>query len=279
LSKPKALVIGDNCTDEWIYGSCDRICPEGPAPVFVQTRSIQNQGMAGNTNYNLRSLVGDEWDITFVCNLNPIIKTRYVEEKSNGLIVRVDTGDKNTARIPEATLTDLAEQFWDVIIISDYNKGFLHTDDIDRISRFKHCVSFMDTKKIINGWAAEVDFIKINQGEVDANVAADPDFTSRWYDQLITTVGKQGCDFRGELFPVAEVEIKDLVGAGDTFLAALAVGYVKSGGVIEEAITFANLCSTEIVQAKGVGVIRPGIWDDYNKPKLNLGIRKEDWEY
>ena len=30
----KILVIGDSCTDIFIYGECNRICPEAPVPVF-----------------------------------------------------------------------------------------------------------------------------------------------------------------------------------------------------------------------------------------------------
>ena len=30
----KIAVIGDACTDKYIYGSCDRLCPEGPVAVM-----------------------------------------------------------------------------------------------------------------------------------------------------------------------------------------------------------------------------------------------------
>ena len=30
----KVLVIGDSCTDKFVYGECNRICPEAPVPVF-----------------------------------------------------------------------------------------------------------------------------------------------------------------------------------------------------------------------------------------------------
>ena len=31
----KILVIGDSCHDVFVYGKCDRICPEAPVPVFT----------------------------------------------------------------------------------------------------------------------------------------------------------------------------------------------------------------------------------------------------
>jgi len=32
----KILVIGDSCTDVFIYGDIERVCPEAPVPVFNQ---------------------------------------------------------------------------------------------------------------------------------------------------------------------------------------------------------------------------------------------------
>ena len=85
------LVIGDTCTDVFIYGTCDRICPEGPVPIFKPINKVENKGMAGNVYQNLLSLNIDNVDI--ITNHETITKTRYVEEKSNHLIVRVDEND------------------------------------------------------------------------------------------------------------------------------------------------------------------------------------------
>ena len=48
--------------------------------------------------------------------------------------------------------------------------------------------------------------------------------------------------------------VKDVSGAGDTFLAALVVEYLKTND-IKSAITFANECATKVVQKRGVAVI------------------------
>jgi bifunctional ADP-heptose synthase (sugar kinase/adenylyltransferase) len=50
----KILVIGDSCTDVFIYGRCERLNPEAPIPVFEPTKTITNQGMAGNVVANLK---------------------------------------------------------------------------------------------------------------------------------------------------------------------------------------------------------------------------------
>ena len=34
----KVLLIGDSCTDEYVYGSCERLNPEAPVPILDQER-------------------------------------------------------------------------------------------------------------------------------------------------------------------------------------------------------------------------------------------------
>jgi sugar/nucleoside kinase (ribokinase family) len=45
-----------------------------------------------------------------------------------------------------------------------------------------------------------------------------------------------------------------MVGAGDTFISALAVDYIFSGD-IKQSISFANECATAVVQRVGVNTI------------------------
>ena len=55
-------------------------------------------------------------------------------------------------------------------------------------------------------------------------------------------------------FPVEKVEIKDLTGAGDSFLSALVYKFVKEKNILA-AIEFANQCATLVVQQKGVNTV------------------------
>lgn len=77
---------------------------------------------------------------------------------------------------------------------------------------------------------------------------------SKFYNNLITTLGDKGCRFKDKIYPVEKVDIKDMTGAGDTFISTLAVKYLENRNE-EEAINFANKCSTIIVQHKGVNKI------------------------
>ena len=55
----KILVIGDSCKDVFKYGTCDRLCPDAPIPVFIPAHKKENRGMAGNVYQNLLSLKAD----------------------------------------------------------------------------------------------------------------------------------------------------------------------------------------------------------------------------
>ena len=50
------LVIGDSCTDKFIYCNIERICPEAPVPVMKPINETSNPGMAHNVVANLIQL-------------------------------------------------------------------------------------------------------------------------------------------------------------------------------------------------------------------------------
>ena len=57
-----------------------------------------------------------------------------------------------------------------------------------------------------------------------------------------------------KLYPAEKVNVFDVVGAGDTFLAALTYGYLKYGR-IEEAIPLANKAAAVAVSHRGTYVL------------------------
>ena len=239
----KVLVIGDSCRDVFVYGKCIRMCPDAPVPVFLPTERRNNGGMASNVVANIQEL-GVECHL--VCNTETIEKTRYVDEKTNHMFLRVDSGEENIERI-SILPPELLEQY-ELIVISDYDKGFLHEEDIAFICSHHENV-FIDTKKILGSWCAKAKFIKINENEYN-RTRHTVDNT----DNMIITLGDSGCEYQGENFSVEKVEVKDMSGAGDTFLAGLAVKYLEVGD-IREAIIFANECATNVVQRRGVNVV------------------------
>src|SRR5210317_495495 len=146
----KILVVGDSCKDIFIYGNIERISPEAPVPVFLPSNTIENIGMAGNVANNISSL-GHDCDL--ITNKSQITKTRYVESKSNQMIVRVDENDTvqendNFNLFKESTRME----DYDALVISDYDKGFLSSSDIDYL--LNHDIpSFLQTSKKLGSWA------------------------------------------------------------------------------------------------------------------------------
>ena len=111
----------------------------------------------------------------------------------------------------------------------------------------------MDTKKHLGDWVVNADFIKINSFEYKKNYEYFNNGIG-FKDKLIVTLGSDGCMYNGENFPVKEVPIKDVSGAGDTFLAGLVRGILDNNN-IKNAIKFAQECTTLVVQKRGVSTI------------------------
>ena len=243
----RILVIGDTCKDIYVYGKSERMCPDVPVPVFVPLSEKQNLGMAGNVYQNVVSL---GTPAALKSNTKTVEKRRFVDLNTNHKFLRVDSGEDKIKRINDLT-PELINKY-ELVIISDYNKGYLLEEDIQFICE-NHPQVFIDTKKKIGDYCQQCVFIKINQYEY-AN-SLDYISTHPWtQNKIITTLGSKGSSFKDKTFPVEKVEIKDLSGAGDTFMAALAVEYLKSKDV-EKSIVFANKCATQVVQMKGVNVI------------------------
>ena len=89
----KVLVIGETCIDRFVYCEANRLSPEAPIPVLTPIRTVENPGMAGNTVENVRAIALEGCEMNYMTQKAPITKTRYVEEKSNHMFLRVDEGE------------------------------------------------------------------------------------------------------------------------------------------------------------------------------------------
>lgn len=242
----KILVVGESCRDIFVYCKAERLAPDLPVPVLSISEQKDNPGMAANVERNIKNIfsnvdlyTNNEWE--------KVTKTRYIHNNTNHMFIRVDTDH----HIPRVKVKDIPISDYDIIAISDYNKGFLTKEDIKYICEH-HDNVFMDTKKILGDWALGAKYIKINNFEYERSKDSLPKGLEK---KIIYTKGDQGAFFNGKNYPVGKkVEVKDVSGAGDSFFAALLVNYAETGD-IEQAITFANECASEVVQHKGVSVI------------------------
>jgi sugar/nucleoside kinase (ribokinase family) len=147
-------------------------------------------------------------------------------------------------------IKDIDWNKYSAIVISDYNKGFLTEEDIEYISQH-HPLTFLDTKKVLGKWANKITFIKINRKEF---LNTEQTLTPILKSKVIQTLGSDGCSYNNKTYPVKNVEIKNLSGAGDSFLAGLVVEYLKNKD-IEKALIFANKVASIVVQKMGVSTV------------------------
>ena len=235
----KVLLIGDSCEDRYFYGDVKRLNPEAPVPILEYRRGVTSKGMALNVRENLMSFGVEVYIST---HPEEIIKTRYIDEKSNQQIMRYDEEPKI-----EPLSFDFPTEWnnlYDALVISDYDKGFITQEKLFELSNWFQGPVFIDTKKIcIPGNA----FIKVNESEFKKITHFIP-------DNMIITKGGEGTEYQGKMYPAEKVNVFDVVGAGDTFLAALTYGYLKYG-TIEEAIPLANKAAAVAVSHRGTYVL------------------------
>ena len=240
----KILIIGESCKDIFVYCDATRLAPDLPIPVLNVITQSENEGMARNVYRNILNIY-PHCDIITNDNWDTITKTRYMDRKSNHAFCRVDSA----GLIVPVNLEDI-DYGVDLIVISDYDKGFLTEDHISSICDSHPCV-LLDTKKVLGSWAHNAAFIKIN----DYEYRRSEDFIGKdLKEKIIHTQSKDGCMFQGRRFRVDRVEVRDASGAGDSFMAALAVKYLETYD-IEESIRFANKCASQVVRKKGVAII------------------------
>ena len=232
----KVLLIGDTCEDRYFYGDVKRLNPEAPVPILEYRRGVTSKGMAWNVRENLMSFGVEVYIST---HPEEIIKTRYIDEKSNQQIMRYDEEPEITP-IPYE-FPDEWKSTYDALVISDYDKGFITQEKLFELVDWFDGPVFVDSKKKVLPDGCYIKVNDIEYGKLESKT-----------DNVIITKGGKGTEYKGKLYPAEKVKVFDVVGAGDTFLAALTYAYLKYGS-IEEAIPFAN-------KAAAIAVSHPGTY-------------------
>lgn len=297
MSSVRVLVIGDVMLDHYVWGDVERISPEAPVPVVRVKRETHSAGGAANVALNLSSLgvqvdIAASWGqdtasellvdimknggVKHVENLgsasvSTIVKKRVVAR--NQQLCRVDFEGPtrmysvNTERI-EAFLSSRLSGY-DAVIVSDYAKGVITQDFLDRL--MEHClrqsipvaVDPKPTRKLVfrKPW-----LITPNRSEAlllcgavtnDAQEAIDLDEIFRRLQAsidpqiLVVTLGAEGmaiCQRGAEIscMPTIAREVFDVSGAGDTVIATL-VAASLSGADCYTAAHVANIAAGCVV--------------------------------
>lgn len=230
------LLIGDSCTDVYQFGVVDRISPEAPVPIFRPTHSYSKPGMALNVANNLEALgctVG-------VVTGNASVKTRLIDQRSRQQLLRMDQDSVSHA----VDIDNHLAHTYHAVVISDYNKGAVSYETIEQVLTQVKVPVFVDTKKTDLS-RMQGAWVKINELEYNR-------LTSQC-SGLIVTRGAQGAEIvnQGLTFAAPKVEVVDVTGAGDTFLAALTYQYLVSAD-IAKSVQYAIAASAITVQHLGV---------------------------
>lgn len=285
----KILCIGDVMLDRYVYGDVERISPEAPIPVFTLRKEESMLGAAGNVAKNIAALganvdfycmVGDDKAglevkrlIGAETNINPFVttssainttvKTRYLS--GNQQMMRVDVDTKSHAiQLPADVNT------YDAVIISDYNKGVCEGIDVKTIT--VPCV--VDTKSWLGEYAgamvvtpnlgelaASVDWFNQNGSDEKVYDAARYIINQHKIKNVLVTRASKGMTLltdNNELhhIPAVAKEVYDVVGAGDTVAAVLALGLASKLSLPEAAI-IANVAGGIVVGKRGTATCTP----------------------
>lgn len=283
--------------DHYIYGNCNRISPEAPVPVVEITKETYTLGGAGNVLQNLHAfgvsssiigVVGHDNDAEIVAE-----QLRQIEISNDGLIKddarctvvksRVLVSSHQLIRLDREKVHPLSlsvEQkvlaylhsiidCYDLILISDYNKGLL-TDSLIQsivsICNLAGKIIIVDPKGNNFAKYKGVNIIKPNKKE--AIIASGIDIVDdnslkaactkireiTACDSVIVTMSEDGIamlsDNELKIIPTKAMDVVDVTGAGDTVLAAIGIS-IASGKSIYEACEFANQAAAIVVSKVG----------------------------
>jgi D-beta-D-heptose 7-phosphate kinase/D-beta-D-heptose 1-phosphate adenosyltransferase len=207
------LLIGDSCIDEYQYGTVDRISPEAPVPIFKYLRSEEKPGMVYNVRNNLEKL---GCHVTLLTR-DPSRKIRLIDSRTGHHITRID---RDVLAVP-VDIIRFSSSDYDAIVISDYDKGTVTYELVEDLIKNSNCPVYIEKSLAIS-----------------------------FPTELIVTLGKNGARYKDTTFPSPSIEVTDVCGAGDTFLAAMVYFHLVSCNM-NLAIPLANKASAITVQKIG----------------------------
>ena len=244
----KVLVFGDVIVDKYIYGTSTRISPEAPVPVVTFQEEKQSLGGAGLVYENLKSL---GVDATLLQTEQPrSVKTRIICD--GHYITRIDDdkdADSN-AVLANVLRSDFSQ--WDYVILSDYDKGVL-----DNAKQIIAHINSQGPKVIVDPKRYAHDYegawlVKPNNSEYTKFEFDE------WQGNIITTDAGHSVsaiiDNMEYTIPVEQVEVSDVTGAGDCFLAAFVYSLTKDYSH-QKCLEIAVSASTLSVKHQGTYIL------------------------
>jgi rfaE bifunctional protein kinase chain/domain len=288
----KVLVVGDTILDHYVHGTVGRINPEASHSVVLDyQRESLKLGGATNVAANIKSLLGPESMVHYFGAVSEqvsdlltsfgvassevthpdsqiLLKTRYI--CNNHYLLRVDRGTKYEfgESFEENLKAKLAEYDYDLIVISDYDKGTLSPNIVEKLFNTGKKILF-DLKKRKNFVLSDKQrmniILKCNKSEFESEIDNE---ILRSVNSVIQTVGENGsvvwkCNSQASrsatsvpVFIEKRVPVADVVGAGDAFLAGMAHCHLTQNTWVDISLAHAgNAWATEKVKNFGTHVL------------------------
>ena len=301
LNKYKVLVIGDSILDKYYYGNVKRISPEAPVPINHINKCVCKLGGAANVANILYTLGLNTSIITHIGNNDEDGKILFSLFKGINIIplrtnqrtttkIRIIGNNQQMLRLDfEEQLNDCYQQINfnsyieenDIIIISDYNKGFCSKKICQYI--INKCNQL--NKKIIidpkgSNWNKykNANFITPNINELNAlgfnisNNDVDIENISKKvikqfnFEGILTTRSEQGLSlYTNKIWHIPAVnvkEVQDPTGAGDVVVAIFALGLLLNINYVD-ILKLANLAAG--ITCEYIGTYTPTIKEIINK--------------
>lgn len=290
---PKILVIGDLMIDHYLWGSSKRISPEAPVPVVKIDHESTTLGGAGNVVQNLQvlgakidliSIIGEcstsKDMLTLLKKIN--VDTKYIVKENGRLSAkksRLISSQLQVARYDQETsspissksedkllsiLTDILEEEYDCILLSDYGKGLLtnkFTQRIIKLANKKSIKVLVDPKGLDYSKYKGAYLLTPNKQEASNAtkiVIRDDQSLKSAIKALknqcklevsIITLSENGIaifDNNFRQYSTSNREVFDVTGAGDTVLASLGFA-ISCSFNIDDSVKFANLAAGVVV--------------------------------
>ncbi len=315
FQRRRVLVIGDLMIDEYLWGDVDRVSPEAPVPVVSINSEDYTLGGAGNVVNNLSAL-GADVSVVGVVGTGPggrLLLDKFREKGVNteGIIAeagrpttrktRVIAANQHVLRIDRETRLPVSEdtleklttfveeriEAFDIIIISDYDKGLLTPGLLSRLiaaARKHGKITAVDPKGLDYSKYAGATILTPNRKE--AALASGTEITGTetllaagekirgelGLHELLVTCGKDGMVLlkkEAEPFRIHSKarQVFDVSGAGDTVISVLGLA-LASGLSTEEAASLANVAGGIVVGKVGTATVT---WEEIGAALAPVG--------
>ena len=305
FSDIKVLVVGDFMIDHYIIGESNRMSPEAPVPVVVPKEEYSIPGGAGNVAMNISTMgsqvtcLGAIGNDIFGEKLIKIFNENNVSSKhieiidnySTTLKQRIYCNSIQVARVdkeeplnwnPNQSESSLDYLDYDVIILSDYDKGALmrpwffkpkRTNVILDPKNESHEHLFMHSNIITPNLneLKKLSGMNINNNNSIIN-ACNKLIEENNFEYIIAKKGDKGMAIVGKQNFIKHIEphrvdSPDVTGAGDTVIAALSIAYAKTND-IEYSAKFANAAAAIAVGKTGTASVTIDEINNYIETKI-----------